>query len=83
MPSEHVLEICSSDATVTSELAKSPHKPVQDIVRSLSKKWKKRHRERKSHPPHDDNIQEKDYDEVAACGRFTSRPSELFLKVRI
>ena len=79
MPSQRVLELCSLEDSVTTELAKSPNTPIYRIVQSLRRKWRKR-RIRNAIVSRKDGYSP---DEVAACGKFTTRPSDLFLKVSV
>ncbi|KAH9967378.1 hypothetical protein BC827DRAFT_587889 [Russula dissimulans] len=81
MLSQHILELCTSSTTITSEVAKEPDQPISRVARRLSKNHGalfKRHRHTKAPPP-DDN--EDELGIVAKCGRFPRRPSNLFLQI--
>jgi hypothetical protein len=77
--SDKVYELIQARETVTSALAASPTATVESITDGLYKNFKSDHSskakvgERKLTPA--------DMDRVAQCGKFTSRPSDLFLQV--
>jgi hypothetical protein len=77
MPSDHVLQLCSFDETVVSELALNPDHEVVKVVKKLKQSWSKS--DKSDNRSHDDD----DLDRAAKCGKFPYRPSDLFLKVCI
>ncbi|KZT34488.1 hypothetical protein SISSUDRAFT_1009878, partial [Sistotremastrum suecicum HHB10207 ss-3] len=83
MPSDHVIQLCTSDESVTRALAVAPQESVKKIVGQLFKGVKhesgstNKKRTQDSQPTHT----QEDLDRAAKCGRFPSRPSDLFLKM--
>ncbi|KAI0050745.1 hypothetical protein FA95DRAFT_1535710 [Auriscalpium vulgare] len=79
MPSDHVLQLCASSETVTAALAKQPNQPVSKIVKELFGKGGaavKEHTTATKDDHHADDLQK-----AERCGKFPSKPSELFLKI--
>lgn len=95
MPSQQVINLCSSTETVTKSLALHPTEQIHKIVsklynnpaggsgliESLTSKFKNT-----SFGGSGNNKSEEEekrvLDDVARCGKFPYRPSDLFLKVR-
>jgi hypothetical protein len=76
--SDKVYDLIHGKETVTSALAASPTATVESIAEKLYKNFKcdsskVKVGERKLTPA--------DMDRAAQCGKFTSRPSDLFLQV--
>jgi hypothetical protein len=76
--SNKLYDLIQGRETVTSTLAASPTATVESIAEGLYKNFKcdstkAKVGERKLTPA--------DMDRVAQCGKFTSRPSDLFLQV--
>lgn len=74
MPSDHVIQLCSSNETVIAALAANPDQEISKIVKNLFKKSPV-----STTKPHSND--ESDLDRAAQCGKFPYRPSDLFLKV--
>jgi hypothetical protein len=76
--SDKVYELVRGKETVTSALAASPREAVESIAEKLYKHDKRE-------PPkvklRDQNPTTADLDRVVECGKFASRPSDLFLQV--
>ena len=78
MVSRHVLELCTSPTTLTSELAKEPNQPISKVAKKLFKNHGVVFKQGNT------SLAEDESDElgmVARCGRFPQRPSDLFLQV--
>jgi hypothetical protein len=85
MPSQHVIDLCSSSDTVTKSLADNPNQEISKIVSKLFKNsggntLTNLSAKFKSTSPKKENEEEL-LDQVAKCGKFPYRPSDLFLKV--
>jgi phosphatidylserine/phosphatidylglycerophosphate/cardiolipin synthase-like enzyme len=78
MLSRHVVELCTSPATLTAALAKDPCQPVSKIVKQLSKNCGAKFKEHVDTPPFEETDE---LDLAAKCGSFPHRPSDLFLRV--
>ncbi len=83
MTADSIVKLCTSDETVTKELAKDPTKEIDKIVDALVKTWKQTEKaEKKDKGSGDAAKDEKErLDRAANCGKFPYRPSDLFLKV--
>jgi hypothetical protein len=79
MVSRHVLELCTSPTTLTSELAKRPDQPISRVARRLFKNHGAIFKRLTDAPPVED--EEDKLGIVARCGSFPHRPSDLFLLV--
>lgn len=78
-----VIELCQSSETVTAALAASPNSAVSTVADKLYK-----HIKRRSHGHCRSRSQDAsrelttfDLDRATECGKFSSRPSDLFLQV--
>ncbi|KZO91603.1 hypothetical protein CALVIDRAFT_541638 [Calocera viscosa TUFC12733] len=87
MVNQRVVDLCHSDETVTSYLAKTPNKAPYKIPKKLFPKpnpFKRlffRYEVKKElHHGHGELTQE-ELDRVASCGKFEKRPSDLFLQM--
>lgn len=88
MPSQHVIDLCSLSDTVTKALANSPNQEVSKIalnlytggsaLTTLGSRFKSTSLQDKN----ESEVKEL-LDQVAKCGKFPHRPSDLFLKVRL
>ncbi|KAF8901340.1 hypothetical protein CPB84DRAFT_1708437 [Gymnopilus junonius] len=76
--SDKVYDLVHSTETVTAVLAASPQEPVETIAEKLYGKHIKRAPNLKVGEPHPSPT---DLDRIAECGKFTSRPSDLFLQI--
>ena len=91
--SDHLVELTARDSpTVSSELAKSPTSIVAEVAEALCKPkalpglLNKLSLKIKGGPEKDvtdfsGEPTKEDLDRAAACGNFTTRPSDFFLKV--
>lgn len=76
---DKVYQLCQGKETVTSALAAaSPTSTVSSIAEKLYKNERKDASEAKVGSP---ALSPTDLDRAAQCGKFTSRPSDLFLQV--
>ena len=84
MVSQHVLDLCTSSTTLTSELAKNPDRPVSRVAEKLFKdhgaRFKQLTRDATVKPAENEE-DELELDVVMRCGSFPNRPSDLFLQV--
>jgi hypothetical protein len=76
--SDKVFELIQSKDTVTSALAASPTASVESVAEKLYKNVK---REPSKAKVGEQKLTPADLDRAAQCGKFTSRPSDLFLQV--
>lgn len=81
MVSQHVVELCHSSATVSSELAKHPTASPGSIAKTLY------HGGQTGHvgpePLSNRAVDEEDLEKAFSCGKWgNSRPSDLFLRAR-
>ena len=76
---DKVFELIHSTDTVTAALAAAPNESVDAIAEKLYGKHIKRVPNLKVGEPHPTPA---DLDRIAECGKFTKRPSDLFLQVR-
>src|ERR1700677_256641 len=76
--SDQVYGLVQGKATVTSALAASPTDAVESVAEKLYKHVKRESSKAKVGEP---KISSVDLDRAAECGKFTSRPSDLFLQV--
>ena len=76
--SDKVYQLVRGKETVTSALAASPREPVESIAKKLYKHHK---HELPNVKLGDQNPTTADLDRVVECGKFASRPSDLFLQV--
>ena len=81
MVSRHVLELCTSPATLISELAKEPNQPISRVAKRLFKHHGVRFKQNTNTPSVGDEADELGI--VARCGSFPYRPSDLFLQVML
>ena len=79
MVSQHVLDICTSSTTLTSELAKVPDRPISRVAEKLFKDHGARFKQLTDVFPAEN--EEDELDIVTRCGSFPHRPSDLFLQV--
>lgn len=79
MVSRHVLELCNSPTTLTSELAKRPDQSISRVAKRLFKNHGAIFKQLTDAPPTED--EEDELAIVARCGSFPHRPSDLFLQV--
>jgi len=75
---DNVYQLCQGKETVTSALAASPTSTVSSIAEKLYKHGKKEGSKTKVGSP---ALTPTDLDRAEKCGKFTSRPSELFLQI--
>lgn len=83
MVSQHVLDLCTSSTTLTSDLAKNPDRPISRVTEKLFKDHGARFKQLRPQLT-DVSPAEGDEDEldiVMRCGSFPHRPSDLFLQV--
>lgn len=78
--SDHVYDLCHSSDTVAQALAASPTSSVESVAEKLYKNVKKEKLKTTVGQP---ALSPADLERAAECGKFTSRPSDLFLSVRI
>jgi hypothetical protein len=75
---DKVYELTQDRETVTSALAASQTAAVESVAEKLYKNVK---REPSKAKVGDQKLSPADLDRAAQCGKFTSRPSDLFLQV--
>jgi len=76
--SDQVYQLVQAKETVTSALAASPTAAVESVAENLYKHVKRESSKAKVGEP---KLYPVDLDRAAECGKFTSRPSDLFLQV--
>jgi hypothetical protein len=77
MPSEHALQLCTAQETVTKALAAEPHRKVSDVSKQVFGHF--------NIPVVTARLGAEKKDELKRAeqsGKFPHRPSDLFLKVR-
>lgn len=77
--SDHIYDLCHSSDTVAKALTESPTSSVDSVAEKLYKNVKKEKLKSTVGKP---ELTAADLDRAAECGKFTSRPSDLFLSVR-
>ena len=76
--SDQIYDLCHSNDTVTQALAESPTSSVESVAEKLYKNVKKEKLKATVGQP---ALAPSDLERAAECGKFTSRPSDLFLSV--
>lgn len=75
---DKVFELCQSKETVTSQAAANPSASIESLAEKLYKGHKSDGKKLVVGVP---ELTQADLDRAEQCGRFTSRPSDLFLQV--
>lgn len=76
---DKVFELIQGTETVTSRAAANPTESIESIASQLYKGHKSDGKKLVVGVP---ELTQADLDRAAQCGKFTTRPSDLFLKVR-
>lgn len=82
MLSGTIVQQCTSTDTIASLLSQEPTSPVSKVAKELRKSLAS-NPDGKNHDFLNGNGKERSLDDVAKCGQFPSRPSDLFLKVSL